>query len=195
MSPFKTMKTLLCILLLLPTVTMSQNSLTVATAESKATWTGTKVMGFHQGTVKLKDGRVIMHHGKLVGGNFTIDLTTIECTDIPASDPIPKKKLETHLKSDAFFDVTKFPTATFVIKEVSNHPEDAQKLLVRGDLTIKGITREVKIQIEPSTQSDRLFITQASIRFDRQRWGVAYKGLKDELVHDEVQMDMIIKAK
>lgn len=189
------MKTLLYILLLLPAVTMSQTSLNVVTSDSKIIWTGTKVIGFHQGTVKLKDGKVMLHNGKLVGGNFTIDLATIECTDIPASDPIPKKKLETHLKSDAFFDVAKFPIATFVIKEVSNHPESAHKLIARGDLTIKGITRELKIEIEPSTQNNKLLIAQANIRFDRQLWGIAYKGIKDELVHDEVKLDVIIKAK
>ena len=76
-----------------------------------------------------------------------------------------------------------------------SYPDQPAKYFVLGDLTIKGITNQLKIEIEPSTQSDKLFIAQADIRFDRQMWGVAYKGLKDELVHDEVKLNVIIKAR
>lgn len=124
-----------------------------------------------------------------------IDLTRIECTDIPASDATPKKKLEEHLKGADFFDVTRFPTARFEIKEIRPHPDNPAKYLTIGELTIKGITKRLKVVIEPSTQTDKLFIAQADIRFNRQHWGVAYKGIKDELVHDEVKLNVFIKAR
>ncbi len=168
--------------------------LPVSTMDSKIIWTGTKVVGYHQGKIKLKEGQVKLQNQKLIGGYFIIDMTSIVSTDIPDSDPIPKKKLESHLKSEDFFDVNRHPTAKFEIKEVSQHP-DPTKYFVMGYLTIKGITKPLKIEIEPSTQSDKLFIAQADLRFDRQLWGVAYKGLKDELVHDEVKINVIIKAK
>lgn len=175
--------------------TIAQTELSVLTSESKVMWTGTKVVGLHQGTVKIKEGKVKLKNQKLVGGYFIIDMSTITCTDIPDSDPIPKKKLETHLKAEDFFDVSKYPTAKFEIIEVRTHPDNPARNLVLGNLTIKGITKRWKIEVEPTTQTDKLFIAQADLRFDRQQFGVAYKGLKDELVHDIVRMNIIIKAR
>ena len=87
------MKTLINIFLsLLAVNTFAQTELSVITSDSKVTWTGTKVIGLHQGIVKIKSGKVKMKDQKLVGGYFIIDMTTITCTDIPDSDPIPKVK-------------------------------------------------------------------------------------------------------
>lgn len=169
--------------------------LPVVIDESKIIWTGTKVIGFHQGTVQLKEGKVRIHGQQLQGGYFVIDLKTITCTDIPDSDPVPKKKLEAHLKGVDFFDVARYPTARFEIKEIHPHPDNPSRYLSVGELTIKGITKRLKIEIEPSTQTDKLFIAQADIRFNRQHWGVSYTGLKDELVHDDVKLNVIIKAR
>jgi len=169
--------------------------LPVSTTDSKIIWTGTKVVGYHQGSIKLKEGFVKLQNQKLIGGYFIIDMRSIVSTDIPDTDSIPKMKLESHLKSEDFFDVRQYSVAKFEIKEIRSYPDQPAKYFVLGDLTIKGITNQLKIEIEPSTQSDKLFIAQADIRFDRQMWGVAYKGLKDELVHDEVKLNVIIKAR
>ncbi len=175
--------------------TFAQTTLPVATTDSKVMWTGTKITGFHQGTVNIKEGKVIIKGGKLAGGYFVIDMNSIACTDIPESDPVPKRKLEGHLKEADFFDVAKFPVARFEITEVRTHPDNPVRYLVLGNLTIKGITKRWKIDVTPTTQTDNLFIGQADLRFDRQLFGVAYKGLKDELVHDEVQLSILIKAR
>jgi polyisoprenoid-binding protein YceI len=175
--------------------TAAQTTLNVVTSDSKVMWTGTKVMGFHQGIVKIKEGKVTVKDSKLKGGHVVMDMSTITCTDIPESDPVPKRKLESHLKGADFFDVATFPTARFEITEVRAHPEHPARYLVWGNLTIKDTTKRWKIEVTPTTQSDNLFIGQAELRFDRQLFGVAYKGLKDELVHDEVKLNIIIKAK
>ncbi|MBX2968806.1 MAG: YceI family protein [Cyclobacteriaceae bacterium] len=175
--------------------TSAQATLNVVTSDSKVMWTGTKVVGFHQGIVKIKEGKVTVKDNKLTGGHFVIDMTTITCTDIPESDPVPKRRLENHLKDADFFNVAKFPTARFEITEVRTHPDNPARYLVLGNLTIKETTKRWKIEVTPTTQTDNLFIGQADLRFDRQLFGVSYKGLKDELVHDEVRLNIIIKAK
>jgi YceI-like domain len=189
------MKAIHFIILIATQFSFAQVQLNVVTSDSKVQWTGTKVVGYHQGLVKIKSGFVQLKGQKLTGGEFVIDMSSLTCTDIPEDDLIPKQKLENHLKAKDFFDVVKFPTATFKITEVRIHPDNAAKYLVLGDLTIKGITKRWKVEVEPSTQTDKLFIAQAEIRFDRQQFGVAYKGLKDELVHDLVKLNVILKAK
>jgi polyisoprenoid-binding protein YceI len=161
--------------------------------DSKIQWTGTKVIGFHQGTVKLKKGVVVLKNHQLAGGSFEIDMTSIANTDIPDSDLVPKRKIEEHLKSSDFFDVVRFPTARLEIVRVSVSKENTYS--VTANLTLKGITKSINFIAEASTQRDDLFIAQANFTIDRQQWGVAYKGLKDELVHDDIKFNVIIKAR
>ena len=54
-----------------------------------------------------------------------------------------------HLRSADFFDADKFPTITFVSKSVA--PAGAGHLKVTGDLTIKGITKSVVLDVEGPT--------------------------------------------
>ncbi len=163
--------------------------------ESKVIWTGTKFTGFHQGIVKVKEGKVTIKDNKLTGGYVVMDMTTITCTDIPISDLVPKMKLENHLKDSDFFDVANFPTARFDITAVRPHPGNPARYLVLGNLTIKETTKPWKVEVTPIQQTGNLFIGQADLKFNRQLFGVSYKGLKDELVHDEVKLNIAIKAK
>ena len=49
-----------------------------------------------------------------------------------------------HLRSADFLDVAKFPKATFVSKSVK--PKDGGKATIVGDLTLRGVTKEVTIE-------------------------------------------------
>ena len=51
-------------------------------AESTVKWVAQKVTGSsHEGTVNIKEGGLQVTDGKITGGKFTIDMTTIACTD------------------------------------------------------------------------------------------------------------------
>lgn len=52
---------------------------------------------------------------------------------------------DNHLKTDSFFDVSKFATATFVSTSVA---KGGSGLIVNGNLTIKGITKPVVLDVE-----------------------------------------------
>ena len=54
-----------------------------------------------------------------------------------------------HLRGPDFFDVTKYPTITFVSKKVIK--ADMDRLKVVGDLTIHGVTREITVDVEGPT--------------------------------------------
>jgi len=54
-----------------------------------------------------------------------------------------------HLKGPDFFDVTKYPTVTFVSKKVIK--ADTNRLKVTGDLTIHGLTREITVDVDGPT--------------------------------------------
>jgi len=69
--------------------------------------------------------------------NVTIDAKTVNTGE---------DKRDQDLKSDKFFDVANFPTMTFVSKKVEAN--GAGKLKVTGDLTIRGVTKEVVLNVE-----------------------------------------------
>ena len=55
----------------------------------------------------------MIEHGTLVGGQISIDMTSIENTD---QEGKWKANLEGHLKSDDFFNVEKFPKSIVFYK-------------------------------------------------------------------------------
>ena len=72
--------------------------------------------------------------------SVTIDAASIDTRDA---------KRDEHLRSADFFEVAKFPTLTFVSKKVERAANG--KLAMTGDLTMRGVTREVVLDLEGPT--------------------------------------------
>ena len=136
----KNLKSIAFALVALVTFTATaQKSKKIDTKKSTIHWVGKKVTGSHEGTINLKNGALVFNGKKLVGGNFTVDMTTINTTDLSGKG---KTNLDGHLKSDDFFGVEKFPTATLVIKSLGEKGNGVYA--VTADLTIKGKTESIK---------------------------------------------------
>lgn len=73
----------------------------------------------------------------------------VEVTIDAASINTGNVQRDEHLKGTDFFDVTKYPTITFVSKRVIK--ADTNKLKVVGDLTIRGVTQEITVDVEGPT--------------------------------------------
>ena len=152
--------------------------------KSKVVWKGYKVTGSHEGTIAIKSGSLTFNENKLVGGEFVIDMTSINTTDLQGES---KGKLDGHLKSDDFFGVENYPTATLVFKKVTASGKNAYN--VSGDLTIKGKTNPVNFII--SIYGNK---ATASVKVDRTKYGVQYnstsffEGLKDKAIYDEFDL-------
>jgi polyisoprenoid-binding protein YceI len=74
---------------------------------------------------------------------------TIDAASINTRDP----QRDTHLKSGDFLDVEKFPTLFFKSTHVSRDGEG--ELVVDGDLTIHGVTRNVAFEVEGLTPATK----------------------------------------
>ena len=142
-------------------------SIPVSSEKSTVSWKGSKLTGSHFGTINIDKGVLLNDHGKLVGGQFSINMHSIICTDIDS-----KKKNEylvSHLKNEDFFDVEKYPQSVLTITEVENIEN-----IITADLTIKGITHPINfnanviIKEKSLQQLQRLLLTELS--------GVVYKS-------------------
>lgn len=105
-----------------------------------------------------------------------------------------------HLKSPDFFDVAQFPELRFVGKRVQPRPGD--EIDVVGDLTIKGITREVVLRVEQNGQAKdpwgnlrAAFTARAAI--DRKDFGLTWNQVLETggmVVGDRVEIEAEIQA-
>ncbi|WP_418511691.1 YceI family protein [Corallibacter sp.] len=163
------------------TTTMNAQEKNVSTTESKINWKGYKVGGSHEGTIALKSGILTFDNDVLTGGTFTIDMTSINTTDLTGEY---KDKLDGHLKSDDFFGVATYPSAKIVFTSVK--PTDKTTYKVTGDLTIKGNTNPVTFDL--SLEGDN---AKATLKIDRSKYNVRYgsksffDNLKDNVIYDE----------
>ncbi|GAA4952496.1 YceI family protein [Algibacter agarivorans] len=156
----------------------------IKTDKSKVVWKGYKVTGSHEGTIGIKSGFLNFDNDVLTGGEFVIDMTTINTTDLEGNY---KDKLDGHLKSDDFFGIADHPTATLVFTDVS--ASDKNAYTVSGDLTIKGKTNPVAFTI--SIYGSK---ATATLKIDRTKYDVRYgstsffDGLKDKAIYDEFDL-------
>ena len=166
----------------------------VNTEESSVEWLGKKVTGQHNGTVQLQGGRLEMEDGQLVGGIFTMDMSTITCLDLSGEY---KGKLEGHLKSDDFFGVEKYPTATFVITKTV--PQGPGKYKVIGNMTIKDKTEEVQFTANMDEKDGKVTAT-ATLTIDRSKYDVRYgsgsffDNLGDKTIYDNFDLTVNLVA-
>ncbi|MCP4793840.1 MAG: hypothetical protein GY882_11005, partial [Actinomycetia bacterium] len=76
---------------------------------------------------------------KSLSANVTLQIASVDTENAKRDD---------HLRSADFFAAEEFPTATFVSKKVTKADKDGTFQLI-GDLTIKGVTKEVSMAVEP----------------------------------------------
>ncbi len=94
-----------------------------------------------------------------------ITKSSVEATITTASINSHVKDLDEHLSSADFFDVAKYPTATFKSTSVKKGAAD-NKLLVSGDLTIHGVTKPVTIDATLNRAAPHPMSKQPTVGFD-----------------------------
>lgn len=154
-------------------------------------WRGSMVGVYgHSGILKISSGQIEIFEDKIVGGEFVIDMNSMETSDaaelyLNAS----REDLINHLKSDEFFGVEKFPTAKFVITEVNGD-------LIMGDLTIKGVTKSLRVEKYYFMRNNHGTQLQGVILVNRQDFGVSYENtMNDMVIGDEMQVSFIVTTK
>ena len=163
---------------------------TVDVAQSQLVWTGAKVTGKHEGTVDVKSGTLYVNDGAISGGSFVLDMTSINSTDMEGEW---KDKLDNHLKSDDFFDIASHPEASFEITQV-NTGEAAGTLVVSGNLTIRGITKNVTFDATVEELTEATVKASADFNIAREDWGVNYAGQQDDLISKEINFKVSLVA-
>lgn len=178
----------LSLIVALGTLTATAQTKKIDAEKSKVLWLAKKVGGQHSGDIKLKQGVLIFKGKNLKGGNFTVDMTSINTTDLQGEW---KDKLDGHLKNDDFFAVEKFPTSTLVFKKIGKKSTNTYS--VEADLTIKGITNPISFELVINKG-----VANTTLMIDRTKYDVKYGSknfgaLADKAIDDEFELKVQLK--
>jgi len=184
----KNLKTLALALLVSFSASMNAQTKKIDASKSTINWIGKKVTGEHSGTVNLKEGSLVFKKKKLVGGTFTVDMTTMTATDLTGEY---QGKLNGHLKSDDFFGTDKFETSTLVFKKIA--VKAGGIYTITGDLTIKGVKESITFDLVTTTNS-----ATTSLKIDRTKYGIKYgsgsffDNLGDKAIANEFELKVAL---
>jgi len=123
--------------------------------------------------------------------NSTVDVI-IDTTSINTRE----EKRDAHLRSPDFFNVEQYPSMSFKSTRVEVLDESHGRL--HGDLTIRGVTRPVVLDVEYAGMSKSPWGTTsagftASTRINRKDWGLEWNVALETggwLVGDEIKIDI-----
>lgn len=160
------------------------------------TWNAKKVTGEHSGVVPVAGGTIDLANGTVKGGNFSINLANLVVTDI--KDAGMNAKLVGHLKSDDFFSTEKHPNANFVLTGITAGKQ-AGSYTVKGNLTIKGITKPIEFPAAIVVSGNTLKAS-ADIVVDRTKYDIRYgsksffENIGDKAIYDEFTLNLQLVA-
>jgi polyisoprenoid-binding protein YceI len=140
-----------------------------------------------------------------VAGTVTFDGKNFAAASVDAAVDVTgistrEEKRDAHLKSPDFFDVATYPTITFKSKKVTAAADGSFKVL--GDLTLRGVTKEVTLDCEAlrpvikDQGGNSRTGTTATTKINRQDFGVKWSRALDGggvVVGDEVSITIDVE--
>jgi len=169
--------------------------------QSVVEWTGRNINNRHYGRIAISGGEVVLTNGLPVSGSFVLDMTTI--TNLDLQDEGWRGMLHRHLKSEDFFDVERYPTATFELRgaaAIAGSTPGTPNMEIAGSLTIRETTRSICFPAMVAPQQDGTLKAQAALDIDRTLWNVCYgsgklyERLGMHLVNDLISIELFIVA-
>jgi len=139
-----------------------------------------------KGTMDVTEGSI--NFNKMNTDNYvslTVDPTTINTGN---------DKRDEHLRSEDFFYVSEFPVIKFVGGEVVASDGEESDYMVKGTLTIRGVSHQKNIPIHTiqyvNGSKDKIKIT-GKVIVDRQKFEIDYSGM---IIADEAKVTYTIVA-
>ena len=181
----KNLKSIALAVLAVVAFTANAQTKKINASKSGIVWTGKKVTGSHTGTIDIKDGALVFKGKALKGGTFTVDMTSINTTDLKAGQG--KENLDGHLKAEDFFGVEKHKTANLVFKTISGKGKGVYT--VTADLTIKAITKPITFDITVKGNTAATILKVDRTKYDiKYGSGSFFSDLGDKTISDEFEL-------
>ncbi len=154
---------------------------------SRIEFVGAKVTGKHEGGFGVFRGTISVVDGDLLKSSVQAEIDTTSLTVEPG-------KLQTHLKSADFFDVEKFPKASFASTSVKAGGENGATHTITGNLSLHGVTKSITFPATLKASADAVD-ADAEFAINRNDFEIKYAGKPDDLIKDQVLIKLKLHAK
>lgn len=157
----------------------------IDTKKSFIKWHATKVGGEHWGHIKFKEGKIQTNDkGEPVKASFVVDMASIDVRDLSGEW---KDKLQNHLRTGDFFEISKYPTATMTTTDIKKAGENKYK--VKGNFKIKNKSKEMSFDMTYDKK-----VASGKFSFNRTNFNVMYGSsiigtVADKVIHDKVNLE------
>lgn len=161
-------------------------TLVISPENSKVEFVAAKVTRSHNGSFKQFAGALDLVAKNVQDSRVTIDIET-------ASVVTDEDGLTKHLQTPDFFDVAKYPKATFTSTKIEVSDAGGATHNVIGNFELHGIKKSITfpatIQVAPDSVS-----VNAEFAISRKDFGLLFPGKADDLIRDGVVIKLTIKV-
>ena len=163
-------------------------TLPITTENSKVEFVAAKVTRSHNGSFKKFSGTIDLVNNKPEGSRVSID---IEANSVETDEP----DLTKHLQTPDFFDVAKYPKATFDSTKIEPGSNDLgrQSYMVTGNFELHGIKKAITFPATIQIANDKVTVS-AEFSINRKDWNLTYPGKADDLIRDGVVIKLNVSA-
>lgn len=166
--------------------TGASETLALDAAASTVSFLGSKVTGKHEGKFEKVTGSVTLGGGKVEGGKIAVEVET-------ASVKSDSEMLDKHLRTADFFDVEKFPKASFTSSEIKAGGSNGATHTVTGELDLHGVKKTISFPATITVGADAVTGT-AEFVINRKDFGIMTAGKPDDLIRDDVALKLSLKT-
>ncbi|HEY6045320.1 MAG TPA: YceI family protein, partial [Pyrinomonadaceae bacterium] len=100
--------------------------------------------------------------------------------------------LTKHLQTPDFFDVAKFPKATFTSTKIEPSTAGGTHKIT-GNFSLHGVTKSISFPATIQIAADKVNVN-AEFSVNRKDWGLVYPGKADDLIRDEVLIKLTLNV-
>jgi polyisoprenoid-binding protein YceI len=160
--------------------------LVISPENSKVEFVAAKVTRSHNGSFKQFTGAIDLVKNSVESSQVTIDIDA-------GSVVTDEDALTKHLQTPDFFDVAKYPKASFTSTKIEAASAGGATHNVTGNFELHGVKKSITfpatIQVAPDSVS-----VNAEFAINRKDFGLLYPGKADDLIRDGVVIKLTLKV-
>jgi polyisoprenoid-binding protein YceI len=161
-------------------------TLAITSENSKVEFVAAKITRSHNGSFKQFSGKIDLVPAHVENSRVSIDIDT-------ASVVTDEDQLTGHLKTPDFFDVAKFPKATFVSTKIEPSSAAGATHTVTGNFELHGVKKSISFPANIQVPADNVSVN-AEFAINRKDFGLLYPGKADDLIRDGVVIKLSVKV-
>ncbi len=165
--------------------TVAGEKYSITPENSKIEFVGSKVTGSHHGSFGKFSG-AIDYLGQPEKSRVTI---TIGLDSLTTDTP----KLTDHLKTADFFEVARYPQATFESTGIKVGGDKGFTHTVTGNLNLHGVTKSITFPATIAVSPGAITV-DSTFAINRKDFGINYAGAADNLIRDEVVLTLRVRG-